>query len=186
MANAKTEEQKAIDARQKLEAKAIAFSIVFTKDTPTEDLEKAVKTAEDAKKNAIPPKEKKVPPVLKNPAGKDVDEKDYFFSREGEDTAPAYFNKSCGFPVDREELNEVFNRIFNPSKGVLFYKQRDKEVYIIIVPLKYSTAVGVHNDSIEGDFQRHAISFLNEGSVNINTLEQKLRKVASTIDLTDK
>ena len=88
-----------------------------------------------------------------------------------------YDCRNCGKPVDREDLLEVFNKIFRPEDNVLFYKSIDKEVYLIIVPIKYSTTIGEFNNSSEGDFQKHAISFLTEGSVNIDTLKMKLRRI---------
>lgn len=139
------------------------------------------KAAEDAKKNQL---------ILKDVDGADVDQADYFFPRLEEetvngkvlkptkDTAPVYFNKICGYPVDREELIEVFNQFFPRRKGFLFYRQRDKEVYLIIVPLKYATTISRSNESRPGDFQRHALSFINEGSVNVDSLKLKLGRIA--------
>ena len=119
--------------------------------------------------------------VLKNTAGEEVDQKNYFYSKKGEDTAPQFFIDKKAIPVDREDMIAVFNKIFKPKFGLLFYKEREKEVYLIIVPLKYSSIIGVDHDSLDGEFQAHAISFLSEGSVNIDTLRMKLTKVASTI-----
>ena len=116
--------------------------------------------------------------VLKNPAGEVVDQKDYFYSSKNEDAAPNGFSL---VPVDREDLLAVFNKIFKPTFGLLFYKKKDQEVYIIIVPIKYSSTIGKDKDSLDGEFQKHAISFLNEGSVNTDSLRMKLQKVASTI-----
>ena len=127
--------------------------------------------------------EVKVKADLKNVAGEDVSEKDYFFSSKGEDSAPNYFNKVCGYAVDREDMLTIFNKIFKPADGFLFYKVRDKEVYVIIVPLKYSSIVGADHESQEGDFQKHAISFISEGSVNLDTLRMKLLKVSNTIKI---
>src|SRR5690606_14570897 len=89
-----------------------------------------------------------------------------------------FFNKICGMPVDREELIEVFNQFFPKKKGFLFYKQRNAEVYLVIVPLKYATTISKANESRPGDFQRHAMSFINEGSVNIDSLKIKLGRIA--------
>lgn len=139
------------------------------------------KAADEAKKNQL---------ILKDVDGADVDQAEYFFPRLEEetingkvykpstDTAPAYFNKICGYPVDREELIEVFNQHFPRSKGFLFYRQRDKEVYLVIVPLKYATTISRSNESRPGDFQRHTLSFINEGSVNIDSLKLKLGRIA--------
>ena len=152
------------------------------KDTNEEKKETEIETKI---KNPI---EKKKTIILKDVNGKDVDQKDYFYSKDRKENTLGYttLNKVSGYPVEREELLEVFNKIFNPSKGILFYKQYDKEVYIIIVPLKYASSIGTDKDSLDGDYQRHAISFIGEGSVNKDTLKQKLTKVASTIDMTDK
>ena len=124
----------------------------------------------------VEPKKNNV--VLKNTAGEEVDQKDYFYSSKNEDAAPNGFSL---VPVDREDLLSVFNKIFKPKFGLLFYKKKDQEVYIIIVPIKYSSTIGKDKDSLDGEFQKHAISFLNEGSVNIDSLRMKLQKVASTI-----
>jgi hypothetical protein len=124
----------------------------------------------------------KTKPILKNTTGKEMDEADYFFGAE----APVWFNKVCGAPVEREELLEVFNKIFSPKDDFLFYKTTNKEVYVIIVPLKYSTNVSPDNDSMKGDFQKHAISFINEGSVNTDTLKTKLKKILTFVDFKDR
>jgi len=120
--------------------------------------------------------------TLKNTSGKEVDEEDYFYSTKGEaNAAPVYFHDVCGYPVDREDMLAVFDKIFNPKNNFLFYKTKDKEVYIIIVPKKFADTIGAEHDSIDGDFQKHAISFISEGSVNLDTLRMKLLKVAKTI-----
>lgn len=130
--------------------------------------------------------------ILKNVSGEDVDEGDYFFSdgsdkeKECNTVAPSYFNKVCGFPVDREDLLEVFNKIFKPEDNFLFYKNRETEVYVIIVPLKFGSTIGVEHNSISGDYQKHAISFIAEGSANPVTLKQKLLRVAQSVKYTDK
>jgi hypothetical protein len=111
--------------------------------------------------------------ILKTTSGKEVSEADYFFGGK----IPSGFEGTCGKPVDREDLLEVFNKVFKPEDNFLFYKAIDKEVYIIIPPIKYSTTIGDFNNSLEGDFQKHAISFLNEGSVNLDTLKIKLNRI---------
>ena len=111
--------------------------------------------------------------ILKNTSGKEVPEADYFFGGK----APNSFEKYCGKPVDREDLLAVFNKVFKPEDNFLFYKEIDKEVYLIIPPMKYSTTVGVEQNSLEGDFQKHAISFIGEGSVNLDTLKTKLSRI---------
>lgn len=134
---------------------------------------------------AKPEKVKKVGAILRDTLGKEVDEKDYFWparerDKDGKETgkithyAPSYFHKQNGDPVVREDLLEVFNKIFNPKDGFLFYKDRYSEVYLVIVPLKHAGTVGEEFNSIGSDFQKHAISFINEGSVNLETLKRKL------------
>jgi len=124
----------------------------------------------------------KIDVVLKNTQGKEVKIEDYFF----EGVILPSFEGTCGKPVEREELLNVFNKVFKPEDNILFYKQADKEVYLVIVPIKYSTDIGEHNNSIVGDFQKHAISFLNEGQVNPDTLRQKLEKIQKFVKYTDR
>jgi len=116
---------------------------------------------------------KNVSADLKNTKGEDVEDEDYFFGG----IVPPGFKHTCGNPVDREDLLEVFNKVFKPSDNILFYKQSDKEVYLIIVPIKFSASIGEHNNSITGDFQKHAISFLSEGSVNADALQSRLERI---------
>ena len=137
--------------------------------------------AEEARKNVI---------VLTDVDGDDVDQSEYFFPRTEKEkigdkvllptdqTAPSYFNRICGFPVDREDLIETFLQYFPRAKGFLFYKARDREVYLVIVPLKYATTISRSNESRPGDFQRHALSFIGEGSVNVESLKLKLARIA--------
>lgn len=129
--------------------------------------------------------------VLKNIRGEDVREEDYFYGAEVENPitkkkemvyAPSYFNRVCGLPVDREDMIEVFQKVFGAAAlEFLFYKSTNKEVYIIIVPLRRATVVGVAEDSLPGDFQKHAISFIGDGSVNLETLKLRLRKISGFI-----
>jgi hypothetical protein len=120
--------------------------------------------------------------ILKNTLGREVPEADYFFKG----TVPSGFAKTCGKPVGREELVDVFNKTFNPADNFLFYKVEDKEVYIVIVPIKCSTTISESNNSLEGDFQKHAISFLNEGSVNLDTLKMKLGRISKFCKFDDR
>ncbi len=120
--------------------------------------------------------------VILNSSGKEVPSTDYFFKG----IIPSGFEGTCGRPVDREDLLSVFNKVFKPEDNILFYKQSDKEVYLIIIPLKYSDSVGEEHDSIDGDFQKHAISFLTEGSVNLDTFRQKLDKIKKFVKYTDR
>lgn len=145
------------------------------------------KAAKEAKKDRL---------ILKDVDGDDVEQSEYFWPREevqpilnarGEKigelpvtdkTAPAHFNGTCGYPVDREELIEEFVRFFPRRKGFLFYKKRDSEVYLVIVPRKYAKTISRANESRAGDFQFHAMSFINEGSVNIDSLRVKLERIS--------
>ena len=124
----------------------------------------------------------KKPVMLRTVLGRQVARADYFYKG----VVPAGFEGTCGKPVDREDLIETFHKVFKPEDNILFYKQLDKEVYIVIVPIKYSTSIGDFNDSIEGDFQKHAISFLNEGSVNVDTMRQKLERVKKFVNYSDR
>ena len=170
------------------------LKVVFTDETTEEQLDVLIKEAEDKKafeaeqekirlENEAREKEaskKKI--ILRNTSLEDVDQKDYFFKNKETgniETAPAFFNKICGTPVDQEELVTVFDSIFPKKKGFLFYKVQGKELYLVIVPLKYATTIGEQNDSIPGDFQKHAMSFIGEGSVGIESLKQKLTKIAN-------
>ena len=134
---------------------------------------------ETKKTNTKTKKEKVVKTTanLKNTSGKDVKDVDYFF----EGVVPPGFRGTCGVPVEREDLLKVFNKIFKPEDNILFYRQEDREVYIIIVPIKYSITIGEHNNSITGDFQKHAISFINEGSVNLDSLKAKLQRTKTFV-----
>ena len=125
-------------------------------------------------------KEKKV--VLKNVKGEEMKEENYFHGGKAAST----FNQDCGFPVEREELIDAFNKIFDVKDNILFYKAADKEVYLVIIPLKFSTAVSDSNESLTGDFQAHSISFLQEGSVNLETLKMKLKRIIPFVKFADR
>ena len=168
----KTEEPKVADPKVELPEETAA---VVTKKRPGRPV--AIK---DEAVNAV--KNPKVEIVLKNTRGEDVPSNDYFYKG----IVPAGFAGTCGRPVDREDLIEVFHKVFKPSDNILFYKQLDREVYIIMVPLRYATEVGDSEDSLDGDFQKHAISFLNEGSVNIDTMKQKLEKINNFVNYSDR
>jgi hypothetical protein len=139
-----------------------------------------------AKKAAVAEAKKKPSFTLKNTAGKDVKNSDYFYQASDKPyVAPDYLRKQIGRPVEREELIEMFDQIFNPKHGILFYKKDDTEVYIVIVPLKYSTSVGPTHESVDGDFQKHAISVVSEGSVNIDSFKMKLKRIVPFIKFTE-
>jgi len=155
--------------------------VVTKKDGP-EELPK-VETPKVEKPKVETPKEKPVKKVdLRNTSNKEVKEADYFFGG----SAPAGFEGTCGKPVDREDLLAVFDKVFKPQDDILFYRQLDKEVYIVIIPIKYSTTIGEFNNSTAGDFQKHAISFLNEGSVNLDSLRTKLERIQKFVKYTDR
>ena len=120
--------------------------------------------------------------ILLNTLGEKVPESYYFYKG----IVPSGFERSCGKAVDREDLIEVFHKVFKPKDNILFYKQLDKEVYIIIIPIRFATTIGDFNDSIEGDFQKHAISFLTEGSVNLDTMRQKLERISKFVNYNDR
>lgn len=135
---------------------------------------------EEQKKEEIKKEEpKKKKAILRNVLGKEVPECDYFYSTKGptEGKAPATFNTICGLPVEREDLIDIFNKIFKVEDNFLFYKTTNKEVYLVIVPIKNSTIIGDFNESVDGDFQKHALSFISEGSVNLDTLKTKLKRI---------
>ncbi len=190
----------AVDAEQKKRAKKLGIEI--TPEMKDGDLDTLIADAEkkiaqekeeleikkaDEKRAATEAKKTKI--VLQNTFGEEVDQADYFFpdTEKGiTETAPTYFNKVCGYPVDREDLLEVFNEIFSSKKGFLFYRSRDKELYHILVPLKYATTISRSNESRPGDIQKHALSFLNEGSVNVDSLKLKLKRVAAHNSIAEK
>lgn len=171
------------------------LKVVFTEETSEEELDGLIKDAEAkaelekeqekiklANEKKAREQDKKAKIVLRNTSLEDMDQKDYFYpdlENKQVDTAPSFFNKICGLPVEYEELVEVFDNIFPKKKGFLFYKVQGKELYLVIVPRKYATTVGKENDSQPGDFQKHALSFIGEGSVSVESLKQKLTKVAN-------
>lgn len=125
--------------------------------------------------------------LLKNVAGEDMNPEDYFYSDGSKEEKergyfyPSYFNKTCGSPVDREELLEIFNKIFKPEDNFLFYKTRESEVYVVIVPIKFASTISAENNSVSGDYQKHSMSFIAEGAANPETLKIKLKRVAGFV-----
>lgn len=185
-----TDDEKALETAAKVEEERIAKE----KKDAEKKVEAEKKAAELEEKSILAANKKKALDqaktsvvVFKNVFGDEIDQADYFYGKdketgkEGNGKAPVSFNKMCGLPVDREEMIVVFNRIFKPHHNFLFYKVRDKEVYLIIVPLKFAHTIGGANESVNGDFQKHAISFIQEGSVNLDSLKSKLERVKSTI-----
>ena len=164
--------------------------LIEAKLAQNEQNKQEAKIKKDAEKKAAD-EAKRTELVLKDVDGFDVDQADYFFPREEDQTvngkvlkatdqtAPATFNKVCGYPVEREELVDAFSQIFPKRKGFLFYRQRDREVYLVIVPRKYAKTISRANESQPGDFQKHAVSFINEGSVNVDSLKRKLTLIAN-------
>ena len=179
------EAKKLADAKkvEELKAKAEAKKVADAKKAEAKkeaDAKKAEakKIADaEAKKDA---EVKKV--VLINALGKEVPCEDYFYKG----IVPPGFEGTCGKAVDREDLLDLFHKVFKPSDNILFYRQLDKEVYIVIIPIKYSTSIGDFNDSIDGDFQKHAISFLSEGSVNLDTMRKKLERINKFVNYSDR
>lgn len=176
--------------------KANKLKIVWDENTTDEKLQDLIK-AEEAKieaeleeqriakenQKAADDAKKKSSIILKNIDGEDVLEKDYFYPGKDKDGKITYalpsFNQVCGLPVDREDMIQVFKKVFGAaSSEFLFYKCKNQEVYIVIVPLSRATVVGESEDSLGGDFQKHAISFIAEGSVNLETLKMKLKKIS--------
>jgi hypothetical protein len=138
----------------------------------------AAKKLEADKKKAEAAEKAKPAFVLKNTAGKEVKDSDYFYATTPAGYTPtANMKNVIGTPVTREDLVEMFDQIFDPKHGILFYKKLDTEVYIVIVPLKYSTSVGRTHESVDGDFQKHAISVIAEGSVNMDSFKMKLKRI---------
>lgn len=164
------------------EGDGLQLDVKKEKDVKTEKSKETEVVKKPVAKIVTNPK-KKI--LLKNVLGEDVLEEDYFYSQEGvKGKAPVSFNDVCGNPVEREDLLEVFNSVFDINDNILFYKTMDKEVYIIIIPLAYSTTVGRTHESIDGDFQKHAISFISEGSVNADTLRLKLKRILPFVKFT--
>jgi len=123
-----------------------------------------------------------VPQVLKNTRGEDVPVEDYFYAKDGETAiAPNFFNTSCGYPTDRDDLIEIFDKVFKPEDNFLLLKARDKEVYSVLVPLKFTDLIGLDNDSILGDYQLHAMSFIPDGSVNYERFKSKVKEIAKMV-----
>ena len=120
-------------------------------------------------------------PIM-NVFGRKMEVNKYFYKG----IVPSGFKGTCGNPVDRDDLIDIFHKVFDPKDNILFYRQSDKEVYIVIIPIKLSNLIGESNDSIEGDFQKHAISFLSEGSVNIDTMRQKLDRIKKFVNYRDR
>ena len=168
------EAKKLADAKkvEELKAKAEAKKVADAKKAEAKKIADA-----EAKKDA---EVKKV--VLINALGKEVPCEDYFYKG----IVPPGFEGTCGKAVDREDLLDLFHKVFKPSDNILFYRQLDKEVYIVIIPIKYSTSIGDFNDSIDGDFQKHAISFLSEGSVNLDTMRKKLERINKFVNYSDR
>jgi len=193
---AKTEEQKSLEKAAK-EAEKAQLEKVAALEAEIAELkasqgdkseEKTVETApqvvEVQKHDLSFEKVTVEPQILKNTRGENVDVKDYFYAKPGETAiAPNFFNKACGLPVnplERPELIEIFDKTFKPQDNFVFLKARDKEVYSVLIPLKY-TDINSQEDCILGDYQLHAISFIPDGSVNFDKLKAELKKIATMI-----
>lgn len=148
----------------------------MAKRETTNKAEKEVKKEEITQSNV----------VLFTTTGEEADLKKYFYQPEGEElNIPPFIKKVVGVPVNREDLIEVFHEIFKPEDEFLFYKSIDSEVYLVIPTLEYAD-IGAKFGSVNGDFQRHAISFINEGSVNLETLRQRLQMIAKSLNYSKK
>lgn len=159
--------------------------VVETPVAPVEvkkEVEKATVMKADLQSHEIVVKK----PNIKNTKGEEVPVENYFFAPAGEKPiAPPFFNKSVGLPVDREDLIEIFNKIFKPEDNFVFLKSMNKEVYGVLIPLKF-TKISNQEDSVLGEFQYHAISFVLDGSVNISKLISKLKEISTRIDYKDR
>lgn len=126
--------------------------------------------------------------ILKDTELNDVEPGDYFYDESGkkEGKPSSSFHKVCGYPVDRADLLGTFHKVFKPEHGLLFYKDMTKELYLVIVPLEKSSTLGPTYESKNGDYQRHAISFLNEGAVNVDTLKKKLEQIKKFVKYDDR
>ncbi len=148
------------------------------KKTGTSKLLEGIKTEGSTKEQKI---EQPKDYILKNLQGEEMDPKDYFFTQEGKEVVvPTFFNRVVGRPVDREDLIEEFNKAFKPSDNFLFYKKRTSEIYLVIVPLKFSSLTA-DNDSKPNDYQVHSMSFINEGSVQPAMLKSKLALIVKNL-----
>lgn len=120
--------------------------------------------------------------IIQNNKGEDVPLENYFFVNPGETIfVPNYFNDAFGKPTDREDLIEIFDTIFKPEDNFILLKDKTKEVYNIMVPLKFSNEVNFAENSQTGDCQIHAISFITDGSVNHDKFKSALKKISSLI-----
>ena len=189
MENTKTPAQKGAETKAKNQAAKLAAEIVTAEEPPvgtppvgTPPVESKSQGKREAIQKESGTEKTKEKIILKNSLGKEVPAADYFYKG----IVPAGFAGTCGNPVDREDLNAIFHKVFKPEDNLLFYRQTDKEVYLVIIPIKYATEVGDSEDSFEGDFQKHAISFLTEGSVNPDTLRQKLEKINKFVKYSDR
>ncbi len=198
---AKTEEQKALEKAAKeaekahlekvaaLEAEIEALKAGSVDNSDKKVSEKEPQVVEVQKHDLTVEKMVVLPQIIKNTRGEDVDVKDYFYAKPGQKAvAPNFFNKSCGLPVnpmERPELIEIFDKIFKPEDNFVFLKSKNSEVYSVLVPLKY-TEISSLEDSILGDYQLHAISFIPDGSVNFDKMKAELKKIASIIKYNDR
>lgn len=193
---AKTEEQKSLEKAAKeaekaqlekvaaLEAEIAELKASQGDKSEEKTVEAAPQVVEVQKHDLSFEKVTVEPQILKNTRGENVDVKDYFYAKPGETAvAPNFFNKACGLPVnpmERPELIEIFDKTFKPQDNFVFLKSRDKEVYSVLIPLKY-TDINSQEDCILGDYQLHAISFIPDGSVNFDKLKAELKKIATMI-----
>jgi hypothetical protein len=108
---------------------------------------------------------------------------DYFFNTTDKpihDVIPKYQLKNLGAPCMSEMMNDIFYEYFKPEDGFLLYKKDLEEVYLVIIPLKF-TQYSKNKGNVTGDMQIHAVSFMHYGSVNIDLFKNLLEKVTKTI-----
>lgn len=111
---------------------------------------------------------------------------DYFFTESGQspyDFVSKQRMKQFGYPVTSDTLLSIFNDKFKPEDGFLLYKEELQDVYIIVVPKKFTKMSRV-NGNVTGDIQIHALSFMGLGSVNIELFKSGLDKIAKNIGYT--
>ena len=92
--------------------------------------------------------------------------------------------KKMGTPVEEDDLLDTFHKVFAAKHEFLFYKEGRKEVYTVIVPLTHVTELGAEEDSVTGECQVHAMSFIMEGSIDADTLTSKLKRIAKNLNYT--
>ena len=96
----KTDEELIEEVKKEAEAKKLAEARKLEEDRKIEEDKKA--------KNQVP---------IRNVFSKELQADKYFYKG----IVPPGFEGTCGKPVDREELIEVFHKVFKPKDNILFY-----------------------------------------------------------------